>query len=250
MRTAEFRTMLRADERHWWYRGRRRIVIGAIERLAPAPGARILDAGCGSGRMLDELVRWGSVSGVDREPAGVAAARSRGHADVQLGDVQELPWGDATFDLVTCLDVIEHTPDDQRTLAELRRVTRPGGHLLVTVPAYPRLWSAHDIANRHYRRYTRSSLRAAAGAAGWQRRAETSFNAILLAPVALVRRAGRLWRRERRRSDLQLTPEPLGSLLELALRLEAALLRRGVSLPVGLSILAVLRNPGGAEPGR
>lgn len=247
MDAAEFHTMLEADDRHWWYRGRRRIVMGAIERLAPPPGARILDAGCGSGRTLDELARWGRVSGLDREPAGVAAARSRGHTDVRLGPVEELPWPADTFDLVTCLDVVEHTPDDRRTLAELRRVTRPRGQLLVTVPAYPRLWSAHDVACSHYRRYTRDSLRAAFGAAGWHAVLETNFNAILLPGVALVRWTERLRRGARTRSDLQLTPGPLGPLLELPLHVEAALLRRGVRLPVGVSILAVLRNPEGAE---
>ncbi|CAN5589845.1 class I SAM-dependent methyltransferase [soil metagenome] len=249
MDAIEFQTMIDADDRHWWYRGRRRIVVGAIERLALRPGARILDAGCGSGRMLDELARWGHVSGLDAEPRGVAAARSRGHGDVRLGSVEELPWSDGLFDLVTCLDVIEHTSDDQRTLAELRRVTRPGGHLLVTVPAYPWLWSAHDVANHHHRRYTRDSLRAASGAAGWHALLETSFNAILLVPVTLVRWAERLRRGERTRSDLQLTPAPLGALLEFALRIEAALLRRGVRLPAGVSILAVLRNPERAGTG-
>lgn len=243
MDAAEFQTMIAADDRHWWYRGRRQIVMGAIERLAPPGDARILDAGCGSGRTLDELARWGRVSGLDREPAGVAAARSRGHTDVRLGAVEELPWPNATFDLVTCLDVIEHTPDDLRTLTELRRVTRPGGHLLVTVPAYPRLWSAHDVACSHYRRYTRDSLRAASGAAGWQALVETSFNAMLLAPIALVRWAERQRRTAPERSDLELTPGVLGPLLELPLRIEAALLRRGVRLPVGVSLLAVLRNP-------
>jgi SAM-dependent methyltransferase len=244
MDAAELQTMLDADDRHWWYRGRRRIVNGAIERIGPRSGARILDAGCGSGRTLDELSRWGVISGLDVAPASVAAARSRGHADVRLGPVEELPWPDDTFDLVTCLDVIEHTPDDLRTLSELRRVTRPGGHLVVTVPAGPRLWSDHDVASRHYRRYTHRSLRAASGAAGWHTLRDTSFNSILLGPIALVRWTGRLRSAQRRRSDLQLTPGALGALLELPLRAEAALLRRGVRLPAGVSILAVLRNPG------
>jgi SAM-dependent methyltransferase len=247
MDTGEFQTMIDVDDRHWWYRGRRRIVMGAIERLAPPPGARILDAGCGSGRMLDELARWGEISGLDAEPAGVAAANARGHADVRLGSVEELPWPDGTFDLVTCLDVIEHTPDDRCTLAELRRVTRAGGHLLVTVPAYPRLWSQHDVACRHYRRYTRASLGAAFSAAGWLALTQTSFNAILLAPIALVRWGGRLRPGARARSDLKLTPGAFSGVLELPLRVEAALLRRGMRLPAGVSILAVLRNPGATE---
>jgi SAM-dependent methyltransferase len=247
MDVAEFQAMIEADDRHWWYRGRRRIVMDSIERISLRPGARILDAGCGSGRTLDELARWGDISGLDAEPAGVAAAHSRGHADVRVGSVEHLPWPDGTFDLVTCLDVIEHTPNDRRTLAELRRVTRPGGHLVVTVPAYEGLWSNHDVVCGHYRRYSRKTLRAAFGDAGWHARTETSFNAVLLGPIALVRWLGRVRRTDRARSDLRLTPPRLGALLELALRFEAALLGRGVRLPVGVSILAVLRNP---DPGR
>lgn len=236
--------MLRADDHHWWYRGRRRIVLDVIDRLGLAPSARILDAGCGSGRTLDDLALRGTVSGLDTEEVGVRAARARGHDDVRLGRVEEVPWPGATFDLVTCLDVIEHTPDDRRTLAELRRVTRPGGHLLLTVPAYPRLWSAHDVANRHYRRYTRTALCAAADAAGWREVDRTHFNTLLLAPAALMRWAERLpGRRPHGRSDLEVTPTALNSLLERPLRVEAAALRRGWRLPAGLSILVLLRNP-------
>ncbi len=92
------------------------------------------------------------------------------------------PGSDDTFDLITCLDVIEHTPDDRATLRELRRVCQPGGWLLVTVPAYQALWSLHDDANHHYRRYSRSGLRFAAVAAGWLVQRMTSFNTVLLAP--------------------------------------------------------------------
>src|SRR6476659_6475267 len=161
----ELRAMLSADESHWWYRGRRRILRAAIERLPLVPGARLLDAGCGSGRTLDELARYGRVSGVDASPDAVAAARSRGHADVRLAPVEALPFAAGAFDVVTCLDVIEHTRDDRAALAELRRVTRPGGLLVATVPAYQALWSWHDEANGHYRRYDSASLRAAARAA-------------------------------------------------------------------------------------
>jgi SAM-dependent methyltransferase len=238
----EQQAMLAADERHWWYRGRRRVLRAQLDRLALPPGARLLDAGCGSGRTLDELARRGRVSGVDASPEAVAVARRRGHRDVRVADVAALPFPDATFDLVTCLDVVEHTPDDRATLAELRRVTRPGGLLVVTVPAYQALWSWHDVVNRHFRRYDRATLRAAARAAGWHVMADTHFNGLLLAPAAAVRLVQRR-RRAHPRSDLDLTPAMLDGLLELPLRLEARLVRAGVALPAGLSLLAVLRRP-------
>jgi SAM-dependent methyltransferase len=239
------RTMLDVDEHHWWYRGRRRIIQAELDRLALRNPARVLDAGCGSGRTLQELVRYGVVEGIELNPDAAAVAAGRGYGEVKVGRLEELPWSDDSFDLITCLDVIEHTPDDRAALSELRRVSRPSGWLLVTVPAYPALWSGHDEANHHYRRYLRGSLRQAARDAGWQVVRITSFNSLLLAPAAAVRLA------QRRRShgnsyspDLTLGPDWLNDTLERALRVEARWLARGRTLPVGLSLLAVLRNQG------
>jgi SAM-dependent methyltransferase len=235
----EFETMLALDERHWWYRGRRRVLGAVLDGLDLPPAARLLDAGCGSGRTLDDLARYGAVSGMELNPMGVSAARARGH-EVREGLVEGIPYEDASFDLVTCLDVIEHTDDDVVSLRELRRVTRPGGLLVVTVPAYPALWSRHDEVNGHRRRYTRRALRQAGQAAGWRIDRETGFNVVYLAPAALVRMARRRVPREDGASELALTPPTLDSALELPLRLEAALVRRGVNLPLGLSLLAVM----------
>jgi SAM-dependent methyltransferase len=233
----EFEAMLALDERHWWYRGRRRMLAALLDGVAP--GRRVLDAGCGSGRTLDELARYGTAYGIELNPVGLAAARRRGH-EVEEAPVEAIPHPDASFDLVTCLDVIEHTDDDVRALRELRRVTSPGGRLVVSVPAHPRLWSRHDEVNGHRRRYTRRSLRSAAEAAGWQVERMTGFNLVYLAPAALVRIA----RREGREggSELELTPPRLDALLELPLLAEAALVRRGANLPPGLSLMAVLRS--------
>ncbi|MDX6726540.1 MAG: hypothetical protein QOK49_1345 [Baekduia sp.] len=237
----ELQAMLSSDEHHWWYRGRRRVLRAELERLPLEPDARLLDAGCGSGRTLDDLARYGRVSGVDLSPEAVAAARRRGHDDVRVARVEELPFADATFDVVTCLDVVEHTPDDRATLAELRRVTRPGGLMVVTVPAYQALWSWHDEVNLHFRRYDSASLGAAAREAGWDLVGDTHFNSLLLGPAAAVRVLQRR-RRGHAQSDLDLTPGRLNGMLELPLRLESGLLGAGTRLPAGLSLLAVLRR--------
>lgn len=245
MRDAEFRAMMAADEHHWWYRGRRRVVRAVLDGLDLPPGAAILDAGCGSGRMLDELVDYGTVTGVDLNRAAVDAARARGHA-VHRAKVEATFLPADQFDLVTAFDVIEHTPDDVRSLRELRRVARPGAAAVVTVPAYQALWSSHDELNDHFRRYTAPRLRRAAARAGWVVERDSYFNALLLAPAAALR----WWRRGRpaRASDLAATPAALNGLLELPLRAEADLLRRGGRLPAGLSLLAVLRNPDTTAP--
>jgi SAM-dependent methyltransferase len=243
--------MLGADERHWWYRGRRRVIRAELDRLALPEHPAILDAGCGSGRTMQELAAYGRVSGIELSPSAVEVARARGVGEVLIGRLEELPFADESFDLITCLDVIEHTPDDHVTLAELRRVCRAGGHLLVTVPAYPRLWSEHDVANHHHRRYTRAALRSAALAAGWEVGRMTSFNSVLLAPAAAVRLIrGRHLDGEAAgggadaefRDELSIGPSWLNGALEQPLALEARWLRRGGTLPFGLSLLAILRR--------
>jgi SAM-dependent methyltransferase len=170
-------------------------------------------------------------------------ARERGVGEVVRGSVTELPLPDARFDFAVCLDVIEHIEDDLRALRELHRVVRPGGTLLVTVPAYQWLWSEHDVINHHKRRYTRRTLSAVAAQAGWGTVSTTYFNGCLL-PVAIVHR--RLSRPahlvDEPVSDLQRTPERLNSLLEWPLRFEAALIGRGWRIPVGLSLVAIFRK--------
>jgi SAM-dependent methyltransferase len=238
--------MLELDEHHWWYRGRRRIIATELDRLTLPADARLLDAGCGSGRTLADLAQLGEAHGIELSPDAAQIARRRGLGEVVVGRVEELPWPTANFDLITCLDVIEHTPDDAVALRELRRVSKPAGWLLVTVPAYQSLWSAHDDANHHYRRYSRRTLTDALTAALWQPVRITSFNSMLLAPAAAIRLA----RRRRRHNgapsgDLRLGPDWLNSALETPLRAEARWLASGRTLPAGLSLMVLARNPPG-----
>ena len=238
------KVLLDIDEHHWWYRGRRRIVRAELDRLALAPEAQILDAGCGSGRMLQELAGYGQVSGIELDDDAAELAAQRGWGEVKVGRLEELPWEDGAFDLITSLDVVEHTPDDRVALAELRRVSKPGGWLLVTVPAYQTLWSLHDVANHHFRRYNQATLARPARDAGWQVERMTFFNSLPLAPAAVVRLAQR-----RKRMDdgytpnVELSPPWLNSALDVPMRAEARWLGRGRRLPAGLSLLALLRNP-------
>ncbi|HEX4364443.1 MAG TPA: methyltransferase domain-containing protein [Solirubrobacteraceae bacterium] len=241
MSPAELAAILAHDDSHWWYRGRRRVIRAALDGLQLPAACAILDVGCGSGRMLDELRGYGIASGLDVSPLAVAAAQARGHV-VHLGEAAALPFDDASFDLLTCFDVLEHTLDDRGTLRELARVCRPGGTLLVTVPAYESLWSRHDDANHHRRRYTASRLRTAAAEAGLAVELDTYFNSLLLAPAALVLKLQRLRGATSERSNLELTPAYLNGVLELPMRLEARALRAGMRMPAGLSLLAVLRR--------
>src|SRR2546423_12062073 len=105
MEQSEFRAMLDENERHWWYRGRRRVVRAVLDSVTLGEAPRVLDAGCGSGAMLDELGRYGEAWGVEPNPLGVAAARRGGHGRIVRARVEELPFADASFGLVACLDV-------------------------------------------------------------------------------------------------------------------------------------------------
>src|SRR5947209_17142637 len=239
------KAMLELDEHHWWYRGRREIVRTELDRLALDGDVEILDAGCGSGRELQDLAAYGNVHGVELDPDAAAYAEARSLGEVKVGRVEELPWEDGRFDLITCLDVLEHVPDDRGAMVELRRVCKPGGWLLATVPAYPSLWSLHDKANHHYRRYSRRSLQEVAASAAWDLQRLTAFNSILLGPAALVRLAQRGREPDSDYSpELELVPPWLNGLLERPLQVEARWLARGRTLPAGLSLMALMKNPG------
>jgi SAM-dependent methyltransferase len=231
-----------AEDRHWWYRGRRKVLERVVEDLRLPARARILDAGCGSGRNMVELARHGTVTGVELADASVALARERGAGEVIAGSVLEMPFEADSFDLAASLDVIEHLEDDLTALRELRRVVAPGGALLVTVPAYQWLWSGHDEINHHFRRYTRRSLQRAGEEAGWHQVRTTYFNSLLLPAAILLRVLDRFSRKTTESSlDLWVPPQPLNWLLERPLQLEAAMIGRGGRIPAGLSLLAVFR---------
>jgi SAM-dependent methyltransferase len=231
-----------AEDRHWWYRGRRTVLERVIADLRLPARARILDAGCGSGRNMVEFARHGAVTGIELSETSVCLARERGAGEVIEGSVLEMPFEPDSFDFAASLDVIEHLEDDLAALRELRRVVAPGGALLVTVPAYQWLWSGHDEVNHHFRRYTRRSLQRVAEQAGWQQVRTTYFNSLLLPAAILLRVLDRFSRKTTESSlDLWVPPAPLNWALERPLALEAAMIGRGGRIPAGLSLLAVFR---------
>jgi SAM-dependent methyltransferase len=232
----------RAEDRHWWYRGRRTVLEGVLGGLDLPAGTRILDAGCGSGRNMIELARYGAVTGVELSETSVALARERQCGEVVAGSVLEMPFPDHSFELAVSLDVIEHLEDDLTALREMRRTVAPGGALLVTVPAYQWLWSGHDEINHHHRRYTRRSLQHVAEQAGWRQARTTYFNSLLLPAAIVLRVLDRVSPKTTESSlDLWVPPEPLNWVLERPLALEAAMIKRGGRIPAGLSLLAVFR---------
>src|SRR4051812_31264752 len=177
---------------------------------------------------MDDLGAYGRVAGFDLNESGVAHARARGHDDVRVAPIEDMPWADGSFDLITCLDVLEHTPDDVSSMRELWRGARPAATLLATVPAYQSLWSSPHDHTPPSRRYRRAGLLSAGGEAGWEPVTATYFNSILLAPAMVVRLGERLRPRPVERSHVEMTAGRAHRALELPLRVEAAAIRRGV----------------------
>jgi SAM-dependent methyltransferase len=236
---------LELEERHWWFVGRRRIVLGVLDRFVPAGGGPldVLDAGCGGGATLESLRnRYGNACGLELSGEAVAYARERGR-DVMQGSIEEMPFADESLDLALALDVIEHVYDDASALRELHRVLKPGGSLLLTVPALMLLWSQHDMANGHYRRYTEGQLRRRVEEAGFETAFSTYFNTLLFPPVLAARLLWRL-RPKKVASDVAEVAEPVNAMLAGTFSLERHLLGH-VRLPIGVSALCYARKPGG-----
>jgi SAM-dependent methyltransferase len=234
------RQNLELEECHWWFVARRRILLGVLERnLDPKGGLQILDAGCGGGATMESLRRYGSVRGIEISEEAVEYNRERGR-EVSLGSVERMPFADNSFDLALALDVIEHLPDDLPALRELFRTLRPGGSLLVTVPALRMLWSAHDVANGHYRRYTLGELRGQVETVGFEVVSATYFNTLLF-PLILVFRWFRRLRPKSIASDLTEVPRPLNTLLTEVFSLEKLFVGR-IKLPFGVSALCFARK--------
>jgi SAM-dependent methyltransferase len=238
------------EDRHWWFLGRRRILLSEIERAlpeAPPGGRRLLDVGCGTGTMVRELGRFGEVRGLDADEQAVSFCRQRGLEAVELLEGDRLPFGDASFDVVSAFDVLEHLDDDHAMAGELRRVLRPGGTVVATVPAYRWMWGPQDEISHHRRRYVRPELEGLLRGAGFDLRRSTYFNTLLFPAIAGLRVA----RGNRRkagdpelRSDFEVGSPRVNGALTRVFGSEERLLRRGASLPFGVSILAIGRAPG------
>lgn len=229
------------DATHWWYVARRDVLHDLIARQCPPPpAARILEIGCGTGHNLAMLSRFGAVEGheLDAEARTVARARFDAVGEARLPELTGVP--EHKYDLIALLDVLEHVEDDVAALASLARRLAPGGRMIVTVPQYRWLWSGHDVANHHHRRYTKTSLRSAVAAAGLRIDLLTSFNSLLFPLAAADRLRARLTGREG--SDDAQPPAPVNALFRTIFGLERYLVGR-VPMPPGVSLAMIVSSP-------
>ncbi|MEI5687637.1 class I SAM-dependent methyltransferase [Sphingomonas kyungheensis] len=226
------------DSTHWWYRARRDILSDYLTRYAALPaGARILEIGCGTGHNLPMLAQFGAVDAIEIDPAARAIASERLGRPVGDAPLPELPGvARGAYDLVAVLDVVEHIADDVAALRAMASLLKPGGKILIAVPAHQWLWSAHDVVNHHHRRYSKATLAKAITAAGLAPRKLTYFNSLLFPLAAAARIAGRLTGRDD--SDDSPPAKPLNALFETIFRLERHAVGR-VPMTPGVSIVTL-----------
>ncbi len=229
--------MYQREGDYWWFVARRRLARGLLSAYSPALAGAMLDAGCGTGALLAELNTLGFAVGVDFEREALRLTRQRGAFPVVQARLEALPFASESFQVAFALDVLEHLPDERPALRELYRVLKLGGSLIITVPAYRWLWSKHDVALAHYRRYTARALQARLGEAGFQVR-KLSYSLCLLMPLVALAR----WLDWLRPGVPAATVVPVPAWVNRALiRLqdwETRLLLR-CNLPFGVSLVAV-----------
>jgi SAM-dependent methyltransferase len=246
MDPSEYPKLAAVEDRMWYFRALHGHADRALAALLPGDAAvELLDAGCGTGGLIRRSKsphptwRW---TGVDLSPLACRFARERVGEGVEIveGSVTALPMGDASRDGITSLDVIYHVDDDVAALREFYRVLRPGGAVVINVPAHPWLWSYHDVATHARRRYSRGDLLGKLRTAGFVDVRATHWNTLFF-PLVVVRR--KFLPPPEDRSDVRLYPSPVEAVFNLGMAAERQWLRVMKHLPFGSSLFAVARKP-------
>ena len=238
MERVVYDTMADLDQRHWWYKARRQVLAELIRRLAqPPPNAAILEIGCGTGHNLSMLGQFGHVDALELDDEVRSVAETRLGREVMSGPLPELAGvPQRHYDLIGAFDVIEHIDDDHSALASIASRLKPGGKLVMTVPAHRWMWSAHDVVNHHKRRYSKRALKRLIAASPLRLEASGYFNSLLF-PVAVAERLSSKIR-GKDEADLSVPPQPINAALEQVFAAERYLVGR-LPLPPGLSLFAV-----------
>ena len=238
MEIAEYEKMYKLEGDYWWWVGRRKLIKNILDKL-DLNSATILDVGCGTGINLKYLSGYGAAIGVDSSQDALNFCRKRGLKNVRRADAERLSFQNNTFDLITALDLLEHV-DDNKALKGFYRILKPNGYLVLTVPAFNFMWSQHDEASHHKRRYNKRQLKSILEANGFIIEKVSYWNFFFFVPIAVVRLIKRSWKNKGAKTDVAELPRIINSLLTSVLGIESCLIRR-LNLPVGVSLICLAR---------
>ena len=228
------------EETTWWFRAHREFVLATVARLSKQ--SRIFEIGCASGLLQQELVARGytNIEGIDISAHAIQTAQKRGVTNVREARGESTGAANASVDILIAADILEHIDDEQAALAEWRRILKPGGTLIIMVPAFMTLWSGHDLVNQHKRRYRKRELIRVLQKANFDIEESSYWNFSLFIPTALYRILVRSIQKELKpQAQLFALPKPINAMLLFLLRRENALLRLGVRFPFGVSVFAL-----------
>jgi SAM-dependent methyltransferase len=243
MNLEEYEVMFQVEDHHWWYLGMEQITCGLLDQaVGRGRDLHVLDAGCGTGAVMRYLAPYGRVVGFDLSAEALRFSRQRGHPRLTQASVVQLPFADREFDLIVSFDVIcEVGVDDAVALHEFSRVLKPGGHLLIRLPAFRWMSGQHDVAVNVSHRYTRPEIEQQLKRTNLAP-VKTSYANTFLFPIALAKRWSERFRAGRQTgSDLTLDPGPFNGVLRGILSAEAPLVR-SLGLPFGLTVVALARK--------
>lgn len=249
MKEYEYQRNYELEEKNWYFVGMRQVFLSLIKRYRPVGGERlkIADIGCGTGIILEQLEKLGETIGVDNSSEAIKFCRSRGLSHVKVEDATAMSLPKDHFDIVTALGLIEHVPDDRLLLAELKRISRRGGRIILFTSALSILWSEHDEANEHVRRYSKSELKEKIEEQGLKIIKLSYFNLAMFFPMLVVvqlKKSIKKIRAERElgpRRFLFELPRIVSAMLVGLLRLEEWLFVR-TGLPFGVNLIGILEK--------
>ncbi len=244
MEIQEYERMFRLENYYWWFQGRKSIVINLVRKFLPKNvNPNILDAGCGTGMIFSHLESYGTVVGIDLSKEALKFCHERRLRPLIHGNLTKLPFKNESFDLIVALDILEHIEKHENAASEFYRCLKKDGVIIFTVPAHPFIWSEHDIALHHFRRYTMCNFKDLLKTQNWKTLKISYAISFTFPAVVLYRVFSKIFKKEKQapKTDLIILPKFFNSILTNLIRIEAFLIKY-IKLPFGISIVAALKK--------